>query len=144
MILQSKDKFNELALLNLDTGEVTFITKSSVSAQTSSKPVGGYSIVDGIMWSLYREDGKLYLRVGERAFEITDKIGSQLARTPITHNFQLLYGENLILEVTYTAPSLDIPLQDDPTPFIDEEDFDFPYFVHNVLSQAGRRQRVYN
>jgi hypothetical protein len=31
----------------------------------------------------------------------------------------------------------------DPTAFVEEEDFDFLLFVHKVLTESGRRHRVY-
>ncbi|MBA3241759.1 MAG: hypothetical protein H0T60_11085 [Acidobacteria bacterium] len=144
MILQSKDKFSELARLNLDTGEVAFVSKHSDPALKKSVPSGGYSIVNGVMCSLYKVGGGLYLRVGEQAFEITDDVKATLNRSAKKHTFQLLRNENLLLEFIYPPPKLDIPLADDPTPFIEEEDFDFLLFVTNVLNDKGRRQRVYN
>jgi hypothetical protein len=40
---------------------------------------------------------------------------------------------------TYVAPVLDPPLHEDPTPFVEDEDFDFGLFVHNVTNSARRR-----
>jgi hypothetical protein len=50
----------------------------------------------------------------------------------------------LLVNFRYHLPVNEVPLSIDPTPFIDEEDFDFLLFVHNVLAQDERRHRVYN
>jgi hypothetical protein len=31
----------------------------------------------------------------------------------------------------------------DPTPFVEEEDFDFMWFIHNVLSDPARRESIW-
>ena len=142
--LQSQDKFAELARLSLDTGEVSFVSKHSDPALKAAVTSGGYSIVNGVMCSLYKVGGGLYLRVGEQALEITDEVEARLDRSPKKHTFQLLRDGKLLLEFIYSPPKSDIPLADDPTPFIEEEDFDFLLFVTNVLKDKSRRQRVYN
>lgn len=43
---------------------------------------------------------------------------------------------------TYQRPVIDLS-QYDPTPFIEEEHFDFCLFVHNVVNDPGRRERIY-
>jgi hypothetical protein len=144
VLLQSQDVFDELAEVNTETWQVSFLSKRQ-DPSLARKPVSGrYSIVDGEMCALYRLDNKLCLRVGEQTFEITDAVEARLNRQPDIHIFQLLSNGNLLLEFTYSAPTLDVPLTDDPTPFVEEEDFDFPLFVNNVLHDTGRRQRIYN
>ena len=143
MILQSKDKFDEIADLNLDTGDAMFLSKASHPNLSSERPEGAYSIVDGTMCSLYRtKDGSLYLRVGEKQFKVVDQIRSTLIQFPNKNVFKLFDADNLLLEFIYPTPLPDISQDDDLTAFIEREDFDFLLFLHNILSDAGRRQRV--
>jgi hypothetical protein len=56
----------------------------------------------------------------------------------------LISNGALLFSFEYNAPKLDIPLENDPTPFVEEEDFDFLLFVNNVLKDKARRERIYN
>ena len=43
----------------------------------------------------------------------------------------------------YRRPTVDPPMEYDPTPFVEHEDFDFCLFVHNVANDPGRRERIF-
>ena len=144
MILQSKDEFDEVMELDPITGRQQILSRKARPEITSIRPSGGYSIVNGVVVCLYRVDSALYFRLGEEEFKITDDASSILVRENGHRLFQLIENGNLLVNFRYRCPANEVPLSIDPTPFIDEEDFDFLLFVHNVLAQDERRHRVYN
>lgn len=144
MILQSQDKFDELAVLNPSTGETKFVSKSKHPELASQSTSGWYSIVDNVMCCLYRSERRLFLGVGKQTFELPDDVSSRLIREQGGNTFQLTSNGTLLFSFEYRSPKLDIPLENDPTPFVEDEDFDFLLFVHNVLKDKSRRERIYN
>ncbi|HKZ78760.1 MAG TPA: hypothetical protein VJ124_10690 [Pyrinomonadaceae bacterium] len=144
MILQSQDDFDKVAELDRNTGEYRFLSKKKHPEIAAIPMSGGCSVVNGTMVCLYRTEGVLYLRVGAQEFKLTDDVTAKIAREDKYRVFELLRNGNLLVNFKYASASFEVPLELDPTPFIEDEDFDFFLFVHNVLKQTGRRQRVYN
>ncbi len=143
IVLQSNDKFDEIAIIDVDNGKISLFSKTQNSEIASLATQGFYSVVEEKMCSFYRKGDDLHLEIDEQDFVISDKITSQFIHTANQHIFKLLDGSTLILSFRYNPPQLVVPLEDDPTPFVDYEDFNFLYFVHNVLKDTKRRQRIF-
>ena len=143
MILACQDIFDQLAELDLRDSSVRFLSRKQ-HPELSASVAGSFSIVNEMMVSLYRVHGGLYFRVGDQVFQVTDDTTSTLETDGKNRRFRLLERENVRVDLTYLTPELEIPLSIDPTPFVEEEDFDFLLFVHNVLTQPGRRNGVSN
>ena len=144
MILQSEDKFDQLAELDPSTGTYRFFSRKQHPELTIGSPAGGYSIINGTTLSLYRRDGVLYFRAGDREFELTHDVISTLTQEDNNRVFQLIRDGNALFILRYPPPVHEVALSIDPTPFVEEEDFDFLLFVHKVLTETGRRHRVYS
>ena len=143
MILACQDIFDQLAELDLRDSSVRFLSRKQ-HPELSASVAGSFSIVNEMMVSLYRVQGGLYFRVGDQVFQVTDDTTSTLETDGKNRRFRLFEREKVLVDLTYLTPELEIPLSIDPTPFVEEEDFDFLLFVHNVLTQPGRRNRVSN
>jgi hypothetical protein len=110
----------------------------------SASITGSFSIVDEVMVALYRIHGVLYFRIADQEFEVTDNISSTLKCDGSNRKFGLLKDGHVLVDLTYLTPESQFQLSIDPTPFVEEEHFDFLLFVHNVLGEPGRRERVWN
>lgn len=144
MILQSKDDFDQLAELDPSTGTYRLVSRKEHPELTTIPPAGAYSVVNDTMLSLYRVDGLLYLRVGDQEFELTYDVTSTLTREDNNRVFRLDRDGDSLIVFRYPTSVYEVPLSTDPTAFIEEEDFDFLLFVHKVLTETGRRNRVYS
>ena len=144
MILQCQDEVDKLVDLNPDTGAYRFLSRKQHPELPSTWPSGAFSILNDTMLMLYRKDGVLYFRTGDRTVELADDITSSLTKENSRRVFQLIKNGKPEICVTYLPAVHDVPLSADPTPFIEEEDFDFLLFVHNILTTTGRRNRVYS
>ena len=143
MILQSHTNFDQLAVSDPSLQSVQFLSRKHHPELTSST-AGSFSLVNEMMVSLYRIHGDLYFRIPDQEFELTDDISSTLETDGNKRKFRLLNGEKVLVDLTYLIPESEIPLSIDPTPFVEEEHFDFLLFVNNVLTEPGRRNRVWN
>jgi hypothetical protein len=143
MILESNDNFDQLAELEPGAESVQFLSRKQHPELTASI-VGNFSMVSGTIVSLYRIRGVLHFRIGDQEFALTDDINSTLVPDGKHRVFRLKQGEKTLVNLRYMTPEPEIPLSIDPTPFVEEEHSDFLLFVHNVLTEAGRRYRVWN
>jgi hypothetical protein len=143
MILQSNERFDEVAEYDPLTGNYRFLSKSRNREMLPVRIAGSYSCLGDTIVSLYRKDEDLFLRIGNREFEITPDVYSSLTQEGDYQIFRLLNKQDVIAFFSYTPRFTEIPADLDPTPFIDDEDFDFLLFVHHVLTEEGRRERVY-
>jgi len=50
---------------------------------------------------------------------------------------------NTLLQLLYKRPDLNPPLELDPTPFVEEEQFDFGVFVQSIVNDPARGNRIY-
>ena len=142
MILESKDVFDQLAELDPKSGTYRLLSRKEHPELASMS--GGFSIIEGTMLSLYRRDGALYFGAADQEFELTDNVTSTLTQEDTERVFQLIRDGKSLVRFNYRPPAPEVPLNIDPTPFVEEEDFDFLLFVHEVLTRSGRRHRVYN
>jgi hypothetical protein len=143
MLLQSQDKFDSLAELDVATGAVSWLSRSSVEV-ARVEICGHFSTLAGRLIMLYRFEGVLRLRIDDLVFALTDIHG--LERTLLPENMArltLFEGDAPVFSMTYRRPHIFPPLALDPTPFVEEEHFDFGLFVYNVLNDPGRRARIY-
>ena len=144
MILQSKDDFDKLVDLNPETGAYRFQSRKEHPDISSSWSSGAFSILNDTVFMLFRNNGLLYFHAGDRTIELADDVTSSLTNENNNRVFQLLKNGKPEICLKYLPPVHDIPLSADPTPFIEEEDFDFLLFVHNVLKKASRRNTIYS
>jgi hypothetical protein len=143
VILQSSERFDEIAEYDLLTGNYRFLSKSCNREMLPVRIAGSYSRLGGTIVSLYRKNEHLFLSISKREFKITPDVYSSLTQEDDHQTFRLLNKQEVITMFTCTRPRSDIPAHLDPTPFVDDEDFDFLLFVHHVLTEEGRRERVY-
>jgi hypothetical protein len=144
MILQSSDVFDMLLDLNPESGAYRYLSRKEHPEIPLTKPSGAFSILNDTMLMLYRKDGVLHFRVGDRTIELGDDVTSSVTSENDNRVFQLIKNGSPEICLTYSLPVQEVPLSADPTPFVEEEDFDFLLFVHNVLTNTGRRNRIYS
>ena len=142
VLLQSTDKFDDLAELEPTTGRLTWYSKHQTPA-LAFRPIRGHvARLDGHTLILYREATMLHLRIDDADFELTDDTYIELVRGNL--NVLTVIRRGVVLfSWTYKPPVIEPPLEMDPTPFVEEEHFDFGLFVYNVMRDACRRDRIY-
>ena len=144
IILQSHDQFDLIGRFDPSTFHIEKFSKNAQTSVQSFPIQGSFSEVEGRHTYLYRERGLLFFGLDDNLFEVTDDTIAVIERLNKNMNrFNLIQGSNILISVDYYRPKNFPPLGLDPTPFAEEEDYDFLLFVTNVLGDQGRRKRVY-
>src|ERR1043165_7658952 len=90
MLLQSKDVFDQLVDFNPQSGAYRVLSRKEHPDLSATGTSGACSIVDDTMLMLYRKNGVLYFRAGDRAVELSDDVTSSLTNKRSKRVFQLL------------------------------------------------------
>ena len=135
VLLQSNDRFNEVAELSLDAGDWRVTQRSDESRPTD----GFYSILGKTFCAVVRSGGKLLIRIGETQMELTEDVSIEVSG-PSSKRVLVVSREGIPC-VRHEYSCLKGHIEGDMTPFIEDEDFDFGLFLSN-LSRNPRRQAV--
>jgi hypothetical protein len=140
IILQCQERFDRLAILHWPSLSITDVEREAVQC---GEPISGhYSSLGGRFTAFFRCQGDLYL-LQERLLQISERVSSIIEVADNESQLMLLEGGTVIAEIhAVNAPTV-VPISTDPTPFVEEEDFNFLLFVHNVLTSPDRRERIY-
>jgi hypothetical protein len=143
MLVQSFDNFDEVGDFDPATGRLATYRKTT--ADTSNRPLGGhFAVLGGTLAILYRtapQDDALHLRVSERDYLLA-ATGIEWKKDADQRLLRVVATTHEPLMVRYLVV-IDPPLHQDPTPFVEEEDFDFCLFLLNVWSDLSRLDRLY-
>lgn len=142
MLIESHERFDDLAEYDPTTGQLQEFSRATSSAASSGPPTGHYAKLSGTLAVFYRLDGSLWMRLGNEARNL-DQVGNELRWEHVERHstLELLERGTLVARVQYRPGSGGGP--GDPTPFVDSEDWDFGLFVTNVLGNEGRHARIY-
>ncbi len=101
---------------------------------------GVFALVGGQVLALYRHE-HLFIRLGRSVIQLD---GANVSREVQTGLATLTVERSGSVEVFgYELPPIDPPLSDDPTPHVEEEDFDLGLFIANVANDPDRAERLY-
>lgn len=146
MILRS---FSDYAIL-VEFDPVNAVAKKiSPSGRASSRAdwnvCGVFGELAGALVSLYRAKGVIYLQIDGDAYLLDENVSVSYQKSASTCSLAVksLLPDGKGCRVDYPAPEVIGAVGEDPTPFVDEEDFDFGLMIFNVASDAERRWRMY-
>jgi len=142
LILESNDRFDDIAELDTATGRITWYSRRKHREIDTTAIDGHIAVVDGYPVCLYRLDGELNLRIGAVTVELMDDASVRLTGEGI----RVLSIRRRGVECckwSYARPVIDPPLSKDTTFGVEEEHFDFGLFVRNVMADPARRERMY-
>jgi len=144
ILLYSHDRWDGLALLDSRTGRISFHSRK-VEPDLAALPIQGHfsRLPSGQLAILYREAGDLHLRLDHLDLLLSADMKARWEREDDYHTLMISRAGQPILHWTYAPPVIYPPLSEDPTPFVEEEDFDFGLFVCRVLIDDGLRKRIY-
>lgn len=149
MFVESHDRFDDVADFDPESGHLDRFSRSAPGEHghlLAGVVQGHFAQLGDKRAVLYRHGGELWLRLGERAANL-DAPATEVRRVRIgeTTRLVLLHGGTETASVDYLpGPHNGPPVADDPTAFAESEDWDFGLFVCNVLSDPGRRRRIYS
>lgn len=138
MHLHSCNKYDEIGEFDPATGSLQ--TYSGVPRTKQAQ--GFFAHLGGEPLVLYRDSGRLWLYHAGSSVSFA-AANVQYARKGIKRELRYQLADGVHRVVAYTMPELDPPLEFDPTPFVEEEDFDFGLFLFNVSRDVDRQNRLF-
>lgn len=142
MILERYTVFDELAEYDPVKKSITKFSRQAKSEWVPSLISGHFDYIGPKLVLLFRLNDVLYFEIDGQRMTMHDHAID--LRSVIGHRALRVVRDNrIVLEWTYAAPVIDPPLAVDPTPFVEEEHFDFGLFLANVSQDRSRQANLY-
>lgn len=136
--LQSQDRASERLKIGPDEDSLV----SASAAETGGLPLlGWFSLIAKERALFYRWNGELRLRIGEAPAISLQGVEAHWSSSDRQAAFTLKRGGRILLHKVYPLSPDVAFINDDPTPFVEAEHFDFFMFIRNVLSDPRRAER---
>lgn len=139
ILMRSHSKYRDMAVLRWPHLEITYFTVSTPDGNAPGPVCGHYSVVDGFIVALFCHAGRLYLLHGQRLLTIDENARSRVHRDGPNVNLRIS-GDSFTLELSQEYVPM---IENDFTPFVEVEHFNFLVFLHNVLSDRQRQHRMF-
>jgi hypothetical protein len=142
MILKRHTVFDTMANYDPTTGAFATFRRASGHTEETEQIAGSFDYLGDRLVLLFRQGGVLYLQIDDLKTPMHEYT-VELQSTGNHRELRLLCSGKVVSAIEYAAPILDPPLALDPTPFVDEEHFDFGLFIANVSRDPTRQGQLY-
>lgn len=142
LLLRDFYNAHSYAVINVQSGILEHVSSSHFE-DTEVIVSGMFADIGEHKLALFRHD-KMLLKVDDSIIELDEGTSALIEKKKQSHSLLIRTGEQMILELDYHPMVLDPPLDIDPTPFVEEEDFCFALFLYNIINDKARLRRVYN
>jgi hypothetical protein len=136
MLVQYHDRFDVVAEFNPSSGQLR--VQSRPPGLSPAGTEGWFSILAGITVVFYRQTNHLWLRVGERVFDLDGGASVSWSSAGGVAVFRAEDSSGEVVVRYRAGPNL----AEDPTPFVEDEDWDLGLYVANVVSDEERSELV--
>jgi len=136
--LQSKQFFDRVAHFNPITGEYNLLSKKLQQNGNNIDTKGQYDFLSGAFFAVYKYGDNLILRVDKKTFCIDDDLVVNVKGDLSDRIVSIIYKHKEVLTLNYTLDGT-VKFDNDPTPFVDNEDFDFGLFISNITKSKSRK-----
>jgi hypothetical protein len=138
MIIHCYDDHRCLAELQPE-GQVKFFSREDNPQAATNLLAGYYAYLGERLVILHKLGKNLVLRMENRCISITDETRATLIELESVNTLEIFQSSELLVKIEYARPVIRPPLQDDPTPFVDKEQFDFGLFIKNIINSKERQ-----
>lgn len=145
MRVQSFDRFDVVGAFDEGGGAIATYRMDEMPTALRSEPTRGrFGFLSGLLVCLYRAEDGLWLRIGGRAARLADDVKPTWSPSDPLVTLALLDGPDVLAKVDYApGPEWGPPLSDDPTPFVEAEDWDFGLWIVNIATTPERAARMF-
>jgi hypothetical protein len=142
MILKRHTVFDTLAEFDPGLGTFSTFSRAGEPGRAAVQLSGAFDYLGDKCVLLFRLAGVLYVQVDNQPITLADHTIE--VRSIDGHRvLRVLSDGEAVTELTYDPPIIEPPLSEDPTPFVEEEHFDFGLFLAHLSEDRGRQARVY-
>jgi len=140
MWLQSNERYDSIVDYSHSTATFSEVSRISLGENSPSRTDGFYSILSSTFAAIYCLDNALFVRIGGSCFALSDEITISVDGEAEDRTLLVLKAGKEISKLSYALDMSD-QIENDPTPFVEKEDFDFGLFLSNI-SKSESRKRV--
>lgn len=141
LLLQSNEIFDNIAEFEPHNGKINILSRKKNFPDHRVVTNGFFSEHQNGLLLLYRKNGELFFKSAAFHVSLNNNIHINIVGNNQTRRFEILDRGVKIFETTY-IPVLNEFGEDDPTPFVEDEDFDFYLFVRNIANNQERRELI--
>jgi hypothetical protein len=140
LLIKYHDRIDIIAEFDPETGRTDILPRPQGLPVTGTD--GWFSLLGGLCVVFYRQGGRLWLRAGERIIDLDRDPTIEWHREGDISSLTIGDQRGEIVLRYRTGPRSGPALQEDPTPFVDEEDWDLGLFLSNVMFDAERIELI--
>ena len=144
MWLQCHDRFDSVGLFDEVRGRFERFSRKVLGSDAPSlhDTDGSYSDQSAGTFMLYKLGDTIVFRVVGEGFDCKFNLDSstvvEVDGPPLERELVVIRNGNVMFKATY-AVNVDAIIPNDPTPGVDDEDFDFGLFVRNISKSPERK-----
>jgi hypothetical protein len=140
MWLQCQEEYDCLAEFNPEEGILKKHSRKILGSHASKieNVDGWFSEATYGTFMLFKNKNRIYFSVYGTEFMLDDKTAVEVSGPRTKRLLQVIHEDKVIFE-TYYTPIGEGMIKGDPTPFIEDEDFDFGLFVSNISKNPKRK-----
>jgi hypothetical protein len=136
--VRNHDRFDDIAEFDITTGCWRVLSRSAADENDVISYFDGfYAVLSGTYCALFRLNGELFVRIGDTQRTLTEDVAIKVGGPPEERCLTLMASDVELAKLVYAVEPWQI--EGDPTPFIEEEDFDFGLFLSNIASNRDRQ-----
>lgn len=127
-------------LAEYDIKNRTYIILSGDNSNNRSKTQGSYELLNNFFVAIFTKKNNIYLAIDDKLIKVNDGLRVDFTKDKHRRILKIVpenHGE-IILDYSIDES---IQIENDPTPFIDDEDFDYGLLIYNIL-RTPERQKV--
>lgn len=138
MWLRSNECYDRLAELDPSSGRYTVLDRKDLGEMAPSKCDGVFSVLNHVFVAIYPIGNQVIFRLGDEVFELDDRTIVDVEGPNDSRLLRVIHGGHPIATHVYAITAK--RFEDDPTPMIDDEDFDFGLLVENISKHPERKE----
>ena len=141
LILESHSYYARLLEFDHKSCQYKEVSRDSVKLNAQELKVhGAYEFLDNKLVAIYVSNGIMLLRISKDIIPVNDIISFEFNSKGINSTIYIRYNDS-VLSLKYKN-STDQMIEDDFTPFVEKEHFDFGLYIKNLISDKGRKIRL--
>ena len=141
ILIREYENIQKVGILNVETLVINWQPPQALKNNDYS---GLSQKIGEQRFTFFRYKNKLNFLAETQLIEIHSETESHLKRVGNELVFSISKNGASLFEQSHKQIESIVPIEDDPTPFVEAEHFDIRILIHNVLTEKGRRDRIFN
>lgn len=141
--VRSHDRYHEIAHFDPASAHLEVGRADAPNPDDWDALSGTYHRDDERLMVLYRDEAGLVFVCDRRLLPLTSGLTAERLNASGKHRLVLRQAGEIVLDVTYGTSNPIVSVEEDLTPFVEEEDFDYGLHVASLVNDPGRQARYY-